>query len=157
VIGAATVATVWWRGAGRELPVRGPRRPPLRFRAFGCAVWEFKSSSLASAEGDDAADRIVWGNAHGDSITRDDLDSEAAHPAAQLRQHFMPLVTLHAVKAAAMHRYHGALYVNQIVLAQKLSFQSKIVPHSGRHYQTQQPTHRSLDLCRQRFVLIAAQ
>jgi len=85
---------------------------------FGCAVWEFKACFLASAEGDDAADRIVWRDANGHSIPRYYLDPEAAHSAAQLRQHFMALVTLHTVEAAAMHRDYGALHVNQIVLAQ---------------------------------------
>jgi hypothetical protein len=34
----------------------------------------------------------------------------------------MPLVALHAVKPAAVHGNHGALHINQIVLAQMLSF-----------------------------------
>jgi hypothetical protein len=41
----------------------------------------------------------------------------------------MALVALHAVQTAAVDRYHGALHINQIILAQVPSFQSKIVPH----------------------------
>src|SRR6476661_5144572 len=40
--------------------------------------------SSASAEGNDAADRIVRRDAYGHPIARNDLDPEAAHPAAEL-------------------------------------------------------------------------
>jgi hypothetical protein len=73
---------------------------------------------LASAEGDDAADRVVGRNAYRHSIAGHYLDSEAAHSAAQLCQNLMPLVTLDTVKASAVHSHDGALHVNQIVLAQ---------------------------------------
>ena len=76
---------------------------------------------LACAEGNDAPDRIVRRNADGHAISRDDLDAEAAHSAAELGQHFMAGVTLHAVKPSAMHGYDGALHVDQIVLAQLLA------------------------------------
>ena len=88
-------------------------------------VWEFKSGYLASAEGDDAADRIVGRNADGHAIAGHHLDSEAAHPAAQLRKHLVALVALHAIKTAAVDRHDGALHINQIVLAQALSFPIK--------------------------------
>ena len=85
----------------------------------------------ASAEGDDAADRIVRRHADGDAISRHYLDPEAAHTAAQLREYLMALVALHAIEATAVHGDDGTLHINQIVLAQMLSFlQSKIVPHS---------------------------
>ncbi len=73
---------------------------------------------LTSAEGDDAADRIVGGNADGHAITGDDLDSEAAHPAAQLRQHFVAGIALHSIQPAGMNGDHGALHINQVVFTQ---------------------------------------
>jgi hypothetical protein len=76
----------------------------------------------ASAEGNDAADGIVWRDANRDAIPRHYLDPEAAHAAAQLREYLVALVALHAVEAAAVHRYDGTLHINQIVLAQMLSF-----------------------------------
>jgi hypothetical protein len=78
--------------------------------------------SSASAEGDDAANGIVGGNANGDAVSGNDLDPEAAHPAAQLGEYFVTLVALHAVKPAAMNRHDGALHINQIILAQTFSF-----------------------------------
>jgi hypothetical protein len=74
---------------------------------------------LTCAERDDAADWIVGRHANRDAITGDDFDSEAAHAAAQLRQHFVAGVALHAVKTAGMNRDDGALHINQIIFAQK--------------------------------------
>jgi hypothetical protein len=76
---------------------------------------------LASAEGDDAADGIVWGNPYGHTVSWHDLDSKSAHSAAQLREHLMALVALHAVETAAVDRHNGPLHINQIILAQSLS------------------------------------
>ena len=76
----------------------------------------------AGAEGDDAPNGIVGGNADGDAIPGNHLDPEAAHSAAQLRKNLMTLIALHAVKPAAVYRHDRALHVNQIVLAQTLSF-----------------------------------
>ena len=73
---------------------------------------------LASAERDDAAHRVVGRNADGDAVTRDDLDAEAAHSAAQLGQDFVARIHLHAIQAAAVHRHDGALDINEVVLAQ---------------------------------------
>ena len=73
---------------------------------------------LPSAEGDDAPDRIVGGDPDGDTVTRHYLDAEAAHPAAQLGQHFVAGIHLHAIEAAAVNSNHRALDINQIVLAQ---------------------------------------
>jgi hypothetical protein len=39
------------------------------------------------------------------------------------------LVALHAIKTAAVNRHDCALHIDQIILAQVLSFQPKIVPH----------------------------
>jgi hypothetical protein len=86
---------------------------------------------LASAEGDDASDRVVRRNADCHTVTRNHLDSETPHPAAQLGKDLVALVALHAVKPAAVNRYHGALHVNQIVLAQILSFPIKECATSG--------------------------
>ena len=121
-----------WKCASpeRPAPVRGPRRPrrPLE-EGRCCGEWEFKFVILASAEGDDASDGIVWRNPNRHSIPGHHLDSEAAHSAAQLGKHLVTLVTLHAIKPATVNRHDRALHVNQIILAQLLSFQSKIVPY----------------------------
>ena len=69
------------------------------------------------------------------TVTRspgNDLDAEAAHSAAELGEHFVAGVALHAVEPAAVNRHHGALHIDEIVLAQLLaflSFQTNIVPH----------------------------
>ena len=76
----------------------------------------------AGAEGDDAANGIVRGDPDGDAIPGNHLDPEAAHAAAQLRENLMALVALHTVKPAAVNRHDSALHINQIVLAQTLSF-----------------------------------
>src|SRR5690349_23339346 len=73
---------------------------------------------LASAEGDDAADGIVGRDAYSHSIAGYHLDPEAAHPAAELRQHFVAGIYLHAIQPAAVNGDHGALDINQVVLAQ---------------------------------------
>jgi len=92
---------------------------------------------LACAEGDDAPDGIVRRDADGHAIARDYLDAEAAHSAAELGQHLMPCVALHAVKTAAVDRNHGALHINEIILAQLLArpfLQTNIVPQlEGSH------------------------
>ena len=89
---------------------------------------------LACAEGNDAPDRIVRRNADGHAISRDDLDAEAAHSAAELGQHLVTSVALHTVQTTAVHRDHGALHINEIILAQLLArpfFQSNIMPQPG--------------------------
>jgi hypothetical protein len=73
---------------------------------------------LAGAERDDAPDGIVRRNAHRDAIPRNHLDTKPTHSAAQLGQHFVARITLHAVEAAAVYRHHRALHVDEIVLAQ---------------------------------------
>ena len=55
-------------------------------------------NELPGSERNDAADRIVRGYANGDAIAGNDFDPEAPHPAAQLRQDFMPRVALDAVQ-----------------------------------------------------------
>jgi hypothetical protein len=90
---------------------------------------ENSNKYLASAERDDAANRVVGGHTHGDTIAGHHLDAETAHAAAQLGKHFVALVALHAVKAAAVDGHNRPLHINQIILAQVLSFQSKIVPY----------------------------
>ena len=88
----------------------------------GC-LW-YQSSNciwLACTERDDAPDGIVRRDADGNAIARNDLDAEAAHAPTQLSEHLVTGVALHAVKTAAVHRDHGALHVNQIVLAQLLA------------------------------------
>ena len=87
--------------------------------------WNSNCLWLAGAERDDAPDRIVRRNAYRYAIARNDFNTEAAHSAAELGQHFMAGVTLHAVKPSAMHGYDGALHVDQIVLAQIASIPFK--------------------------------
>jgi len=41
-----------------------------------------------------------------------DLDTEAPHPAAQLREHFMTGVALNSIQPAGMHRYYRPLHVD---------------------------------------------
>jgi hypothetical protein len=81
--------------------------------------------NLASAEGDDAANRIVGRYAYRDAISGHHLDSKAAHPAAQLGKHLVALVALHSIQPTAMDRHNRALHVDQIILAQLLSFPIK--------------------------------
>jgi hypothetical protein len=83
--------------------------------------WNSNGIWLACTERDDAPDRIVRGNSHGYPIAWNHLDAEAAHATAELGQHLMASVTLHAVKPAAVNRHHRALHVDQIVLAQSAS------------------------------------
>jgi hypothetical protein len=58
------------------------------------------------------------GDADGDAVARNDLDAKAAHAAAQLRQHFVAGVALHAVQSTRVHGDDRALHVDQIVFAQ---------------------------------------
>lgn len=76
---------------------------------------------LTGTEGDDAPNWIVWGHANGDAITGNNLDTKAAHAAAQLGEYFMAGVALHAIEAAAVHSDDGTLHVDQIILAQTIS------------------------------------
>jgi hypothetical protein len=55
-------------------------------------------NELSGSERNDAADRVVRGYTDCNAIAGNDFDSETPHPAAQLRQHFMPRVALHAVQ-----------------------------------------------------------
>ena len=109
-----------WRGCRRV-----QRCHRLHRFVYVAEAWELEGewsiscgAMLASSEGDDAPDRVVGRNTHGDPIARDDLNAEAAHPAAQLGQYFMAGIHLHAIQPAAMHGNHGALDINEIVLAQ---------------------------------------
>src|SRR5262245_8226116 len=85
---------------------------------YGNRVLYSSDLKLPSAERNDAADGIVRRDADGHAISRDDLDAEAAHPAAQLRQYLVARIDLHTVEAAAVDGNHGALDIYQVVLAQ---------------------------------------
>ena len=98
-------------------PARGRSPRPCAHRL----CWNSNVFWLAGAEGDDAPDGIVRRDADGHAIARNHLDAEAAHSAAELGQHLVAGVALHAVQPAAVHRHHGALHVNEIVLAQSAS------------------------------------
>ena len=75
---------------------------------------------LSCAERDDPSNWIVGRDADRHAITGDNLDAEPAHPAAQLREHFVARIDLHPIQPAGVHRHHGALHVDQIVFAQQL-------------------------------------
>ena len=83
--------------------------------------WNSNVFWLASPEGDDAPDGIVRRHADGHAISRDNLDAKAAHAAAELGEHFVAGVALHAVKPSTMNRHDRTLHVNEIVLAQTAS------------------------------------
>jgi hypothetical protein len=57
--------------------------------------------------------------------------TRSTHAAAQLREHFLAGITLHAIQPAAVHRGDGALDVNQIVFTQSVGLQRTIVTHGG--------------------------
>ena len=74
--------------------------------------WNSNGIWLACTERDDAPDRIVRGNSHGYPIAWNHLDAEAAHTPAQLGQHFMTSIALHAIQSTAMHRDDSPLHIN---------------------------------------------
>ena len=65
-------------------------------RVYGWC-WNSNCLWLAGAERDDAPDRIVRRNAYRYAIARNDFNTEAAHSAAELGQHLVAGVALHAV------------------------------------------------------------
>jgi len=73
---------------------------------------------LTGPERDNPPDRVIGRDPNGNAVAGDYLDAEAAHPAAQLGQHFMAGITLDTVEAAAVYRHHRALNVYQVVLTQ---------------------------------------
>jgi hypothetical protein len=79
---------------------------------------------LARSEGDDAPHGIVRRDPDSHTISGDNFDTETAHPAAELGEHFMTRIALDTVKTAAVHCHDGALHVDEIVLAQTLAFLS---------------------------------
>ena len=70
-------------------------------RADADAGWPARVSRgrarVAAAAGDDGAYQLCWRDADGHAISRNYLDAEAAHPAAQLGKDFVAGVALHAV------------------------------------------------------------
>ena len=125
---------------------------------FDRLCWSSNFFRLAGPEGDDATDRIVGRDADGDAVSGHYLDPEAAHPAAQLCKHLVPLVTLHAVETSAMDRHDRSLHINQIVLAQMLSsLQSKIVPRLAPKSKHLQRADRGFDPGRELGVVVTGQ
>jgi hypothetical protein len=102
-----------WRTAAAAWPPPASSMRTVRLTCIGAQI-----SDLASAEGNDASLRIVGRDANGDPIARNDFDTEAAHPATELRQNLVTLVTLNAIEAAAVYRHDGTLHIDEIVLAQ---------------------------------------
>jgi hypothetical protein len=129
-VGACSRAEYVCGGNCRVARRTGPRvaRPRRRDGALERDVGEAK---LACAEGDDAADGVVRRDANGDPVARHDFDPEPTHAPAELREHLVARVALHAVEATAVHRNDGALNINQVVLTQSKSFRryASIVPH----------------------------
>ena len=99
-------------------------RPKSRRRGSVLVVLSMliRTTRLSGPEGDDAPHGIIGRHPDGHAITRNNFDSEAAHAAAQLGEHFVSRVTLHAIKAAGMHGDYRALHVDQIVFTQTSSF-----------------------------------
>src|SRR5918996_3138856 len=98
--------------AGR---LRRKCEPGRRDERAGMDAGELKGVLLSSAERDDSALGIVGRDANRDAIAGDDLDAKPPHPPAQLRQHLMAGVHLHAVKTPAVDGHHRALHVYEIV------------------------------------------
>lgn len=92
----------------------------------GCVLLEVKVVALARAERDDAAEGIVGRNSHRHAVSGDDLDSKPSHSPAQLREHFVSGIALHAIKAAGVDGRDRPLHVNEIVFAQSWSFRLKL-------------------------------
>ncbi len=80
-----------------------------------------KQCFLPGAEGDDASHRVVGRYPDRDTVAGDHFYAKPPHAAAQLRQNFVTLVTLHTVQPTAVDSHDGALNINQIVLAQLFS------------------------------------
>jgi hypothetical protein len=74
---------------------------------------------LPGSERDDPAHRVVGRHTNSDTVAWNHFDSETPHPAAQLRQHLVAGVALHAVQPTGMNRNHGSLHIYQIVFAQE--------------------------------------
>ena len=94
--------------------VRGGARGPACRRRVVMNAWGWLSrvGQLSGAERDDAANRIVRRNADSDAISGHDFDTEAAHPAAQLRENLMAGVALDAIQPARMDSDDGALHID---------------------------------------------
>ena len=94
--------------------VRGGARGPACCHCVVMNAWDWLSrvAQLSGAERDDAANGIVRRNADSDAIAGDDFDTEAAHPAAQLRENLMAGVALDAIQPARMDSDDGALHID---------------------------------------------
>ena len=68
--------------------------------------------SLTCAESNDAADGIVGRYSHRHAIAWNNLDSEAAHPAAQLSENFVPCITLNAIETSAVYCHDCSLHID---------------------------------------------
>ena len=75
---------------------------------------------LSRAESNDAAHWIVGRDAHRHAVTGDNLDAKAPHPAAQLCEHLVAGIALHAIQTPGVHRHYGSLHVDEIIFAQQL-------------------------------------
>jgi hypothetical protein len=74
--------------------------------------WNSNLFWLAGAEGNDASNGIVRGDADGHAISGNDFDTESTHPTAELGEHLVTGVALNTVKASAVNGDDGALHVN---------------------------------------------
>ena len=91
--------------------------PPLRAfrrRSVCRAVnWNRRTCpDLTRAECDDAADRVVRRDPDGHAVAWNNLDTETAHAAAQLCEHFVPGVALNSIETSAMDRHDCSLHVD---------------------------------------------
>ena len=67
---------------------------------------------LSGSERNNSADRVVRGYTYRDAIAGNDFDSEAPHPAAQLSEHLMAGIALHAIQTTGVHRHYGSLHID---------------------------------------------
>ena len=74
--------------------------------------WNSNRLWLACTERDDAANRIVRRDADGYPVAWNHFDAEAAHAAAQLREHLMASIALDAIQTTGVHRHYGSLHVD---------------------------------------------
>src|SRR4051794_11613048 len=101
-------------GGGMRRPPREPEAPeddgPRRRR--GALEREVGEAKLPCAEGDDAANRVVGRDAHGNPIAWHDFDAEPPHAATELGKYLVARIALYAVEPTAVYRDDGTLNVN---------------------------------------------
>jgi hypothetical protein len=83
---------------------------------------------LSASESDEPPKWIVGRYTHGHPISRNHLDVETAHAAAELREHLVASIALHAVQPTAVNGHYRAWHVDEIIFAQFLVILSILMP-----------------------------